>query len=431
MTEKDWRHNQVVVLTTVVLVFGSFTMVVAFVPYYLHDLGVTHIATNAAYSGMLISISPLLAALVGPWWGKLADRSGLKPMAQRAMIAFTISWLIFGLATHVVHLVIARVIGGVFGGFNALTIPLATLGCPPEKVGKTIGLVQSTRTASIALGPVVGGLLATWVGPRYTAFFASGLYLVAFVLFRYFYREFPESTAAKAEARRLNISELLTKRDLIPLFLILFLTSFMERGFGPIIPLMVLQLGAPPAEAASVAGLVFSGAALTATLSAWFAGRLSSRWAPALLLRYMAVASTLAAVPLAFSGSNLQLGAYRCLLGLMAGGIFTVAFLLGNEWVPPHSRATGMGVLTSAVLLGNALGPLVVGAVAAFGLRTALGVSVLGYGLLGWISWRHVQIQPDSAGPAGRHSPGGQGAPYEQSSVKVNRRCGRSGTLEP
>ena len=406
MTEKDWRHNQVVVLTTVVLVFGSFTMVVAFVPYYLRDLGVTHIATNAAYSGMLISISPLLAALVGPWWGKLADRSGLKPMAQRAMFAFTISWLIFGLATRVVHLAIARVIGGVFGGFNALTIPLATLGCPREKIGKAIGLVQSTRTASLALGPLVGGLLATWVGPRYTAFFASGLYLLAFLLVRYSYREFPESAAATVGAQRLNISELLTNRELIPLSLILFLTSFMERGFGPIIPLMVLELGASPAQAASVAGSVFSAAALAATLSAWYVGRLSTRWNPARLLRYMAAASTLAAAPLAFSASNLQLGAYRCLLGLMAGGIFTVAFLLGNESIPAHSRATGMGVLTSAVLLGNALGPLVVGALASFGLRTALGVSVLAYAILGWISWQHVPIRTESAVASSGRSPG-------------------------
>ena len=126
MTERDWRHNQIIVLLTVVLVFGGFTMVIAFLPFYLQELGVDNIALNATYSGLLISIAPLLAAFTGPYWGRLADRRGLRCAAMAATLSFTVSWLIFGLAANVFHLFIARALGGLFGGFNALTIPLAT-----------------------------------------------------------------------------------------------------------------------------------------------------------------------------------------------------------------------------------------------------------------------------------------------------------------
>lgn len=390
MTEKEWRHNRVVVLITVVLVFGGFTMVVAFVPFYLQELGITNVALNATYSGALISISPLLAALLGPTWGRLADRRGLKPMALRAMLAFTISWIIFGMATHVYHLVIARILGGIFGGFNALSIPLATLGCPPEKQGRTIGAVQSTRTASIALGPLAGGFLADWVGIRNTAFIASSLYLLAFVVILLYYRESPQESRREDAAPPLRIADMLTRWELLPLSVTLFLASFMDRGFGPVIPLMVLELGAAPSQAAPIAGAVISGAALASTLSAWWVGRLSSKRHPVRLLRIMTVGSTLVSIPLAFCSSNMELAVYRFLLGLMAGGIFTVAYLLGNVWIPSGSQATGMGMLTSAVLLGNALGPLCVGFLASLGLRVALGVSVFVFAALAWVAWRQI-----------------------------------------
>ena len=50
MTEKEWRHNRLVVLVTVVLAFSGFTMVVSFLPLYLQQLGVEDVALNALYS---------------------------------------------------------------------------------------------------------------------------------------------------------------------------------------------------------------------------------------------------------------------------------------------------------------------------------------------------------------------------------------------
>ena len=74
------------VLFGAVLVFGGFTLVMSFLPLYLRELGITDVARNALWSGVLIAITPLMASVMGPLWGSLADRYGLKPMVMRATV---------------------------------------------------------------------------------------------------------------------------------------------------------------------------------------------------------------------------------------------------------------------------------------------------------------------------------------------------------
>lgn len=376
LSEDEWRRNRSIVVTTVGLVFGGFTMVISFLPLYLQDLGVTDVALNASYSGAIISVAPLLAALGGPMWGKLADRRGLKPIALRVTLAFVIGWVLFGTATHVWHLVLARVIVGLSGGYNAICVPLAIAGCPPGRLSRTIGTIQSTRTASIALGPLVGGLLAGLVGIRATAYLASTLFLLAFGLLYFFYREDPSAGRGVADnlSPPLKIRQLFTSRELAPLIGVLFVTAFIDRIFSPIIPLLVLSFGTAQGNTAWISGMIFSVAAFASTFSALGAGKLGARYDPVWILRILIGGSVLAAAPLVWAESNLALGAYRAGLGCMAGGILTVVYVLGDRWIPGRSRATGNAVLSSALLMGYALGPLLGGLLAGFGLRVVLGV---------------------------------------------------------
>jgi MFS family permease len=75
------------------------------------------------------------------------------------------------------------------------------------------------------------------------------------------------------------------------------------------------------------------------------------------------------------------------LLGLSAGGILTATYLLGTSWIPSHSRASGMALLTSGTLLGNALGPVAMGLLVSLGLRVALSTGILVFILLLWVAF--------------------------------------------
>ena len=385
--EAIWYQNRLVVLFGAVLVFGGFTMVMSFLPLHLYELGVTEIAHNALWSGILIGITPLMASVLGPLWGALADRYGLKPMVLRATLGVAISWVIFATATQIWHLAMARVICGLFGGYNALLVPLISVECPPEKLNQAVGSVTSIRIASLAIGPLAGGLIADWIGVRSTAIFTAVFVFSAAMLFLFFYQIPSKKNIQETIPEPLKLTALLKESYLLRLFSLLFLVNFFDRGITPIISLMVIEFETPLSEVAGIAGIILFGGAFAATVSSWWAGHQAVRWHPVWLLRIMAFTSILVCVPLIFSSTNLELGFYRSLLGLSAGGILTATYLLGTSWIPSHSRASGMALLTSGTLLGNALGPVAMGLLVSLGLRVALSTGILIFILLLWVAF--------------------------------------------
>jgi predicted MFS family arabinose efflux permease len=117
---------------------------------------------------------------------------------------------------------------------------------------------------------------------------------------------------------------------------------------------------------------------------------MASRKDPTRLLRTMVLTSLAVSIPLIFCSGYLMMALYRGILGFTSGGISTVVYLLADARIPSGSRATGMGTLTSGMLLGNALGPLFMGFVGALGLQSSLGCITAGYVALLWTSWRRM-----------------------------------------
>jgi DHA1 family multidrug resistance protein-like MFS transporter len=84
--------------------------------------------------------------------------------------------------------------------------------------------------------------------------------------------------------------------------------------------------------------------------------------------------ATLTTLPQAFTDSYWTFTAQRFAVGLFIGGILPTANALVGRLVPRAERGTVYGITASAMFLGNSMGPLTGGAVAA-AFRTALGVS--------------------------------------------------------
>ena len=157
--DAQWQRNQLAVTLSASLIFTGFTLVMPFLPLYIHLLGVQSQSQVAIWAGLVLGISPLIASLVGPFWGRIADRYGLKLMAVRISLALFLIWFFTGFARNVYQLFTLRVLLGVFAGFNTFSISLVTQLCPEEKVGTVIGTLQATQIFSAALGPFIGGML--------------------------------------------------------------------------------------------------------------------------------------------------------------------------------------------------------------------------------------------------------------------------------
>src|SRR2546422_650361 len=109
---------------------------------------------------------PRIAFLRAPDGGPLADRFGWKIMLIRSLAGFTVIIAAMGLVTSVQQLLIARLLQGLFAGFSPMAIAVASVSAPRDKVSVAIARVQGAQLISVAVGPAVGGLVASHLGIR-------------------------------------------------------------------------------------------------------------------------------------------------------------------------------------------------------------------------------------------------------------------------
>src|SRR5437588_3642075 len=174
MALPQWRKNQIAVTISSAFLNFGYTLVMSFLPIYVRELGVQSTGGIALWSGLILSASPLMASLVGPLWGRLGDRKGMRMIAARATAANAVFWALMALAQNVWQLFFLRIVLGLLGGFTTVAVALVTQLAPKEKVPSIIGTLQSVQILSTALGPLFGGILATSIGIRNT-FLVTGL----------------------------------------------------------------------------------------------------------------------------------------------------------------------------------------------------------------------------------------------------------------
>jgi len=66
--------------------------------------------------------------------------------------------------TSVEQLLVTRILQGLFAGFSPMAMAVASVSAPREKVSLAIARVQGAQLISVAVGPAIGGLVASHLG---------------------------------------------------------------------------------------------------------------------------------------------------------------------------------------------------------------------------------------------------------------------------
>ena len=365
----SWKRNQAAITAAAFVGFTGFTLVMPFLPLYFRELGLTDVGDIALWTGLTLGVSPAIAALTAPLWGRVGDRFGSKLLVQRSLVSFILVMIAMAYATEPWHLFALRAIQGFFAGYGPLTLSMAALSAPSDKVASAIGTVQTAQRMGPTLGPVIGGMLAPTVGLRNAFFVAAAFYAIALVLLTALYREPPKVKTSSERRVRTPFAAILGLENFILVMLLLFGLQLVDRSFGPILPLYLGEIGYAPSEVPVRAGFLFSLWALTTALGNQLSGRLLKRWAPR---RVIGSASLLAAsglVLFAASTGIWWLSASLAIVGLGIGTSTTTAFAAGNAVIPKDVHATGFGFLTGASLIGIAVSPVLAGLMAARSIR--------------------------------------------------------------
>ena len=323
----------------------------------------------AIWSGVCAAVTPAVSGVLGPWFGRLADRFGRKLMLIRSLGAFVVIIAVMGLVTSVEQFFAARLLQGLFAGFTPMAMALASVSAPRDRVPTAIGMVQSAQIMSVAVGPALGGWVASHLGIRYAFFATAALCAVALVVLVALFRELGAAPALGRgqPAPRLPLRDVFRYPHFPVVVAMLVVAQFLDRGLALLVPLQVDRL-VEVDRVALVSGVIISVAAVTATLSANLVARLA-RGMPAaqlLLLGLLIGGPLCAAMGLARTWPTLLV--LRALVGFCLGGAITLAYSLGALIVPGDNRGAAFGWLALGVQVGTALSPLVSGALAALSL---------------------------------------------------------------
>ena len=391
MALPQWRKNQIAVTISSAFLNFGYTLVMSFLPIYVRELGVQTTGGIALWSGLILGSSPMMTSLIGPLWGRLGDRKGMRLLATRATAANSVFWALMALAQNVWQLFVLRIVLGLLGGFNNTAVALVTQLAPKEKVPSIIGSLQSVQILSAAIGPFFGGFLATSIGVRNTFIVTGIMNFGSLLSILSLYRDADRTKPPEKVSPAPSASGFWKRPEYFTALMILFFVNMADRTFGPIIPLFLEELGTPRAGLEMVAGALISVAAFGEAFSAWLSGKLASRVSLRRLITGRLVLSILVLVPMVFVHSTEQFSILRVLLALLAGGTLTLALSAAHHVIPGEHRGTGFALLSGTSTFGGAAGPIISGAIAGFSIRSIFIVNSVIYLLMIGFVHRNVR----------------------------------------
>jgi DHA1 family multidrug resistance protein-like MFS transporter len=177
------------------------------------------------------------------------------------------------------------------------------------------------------------------------------------------------------------------------------MAQFSVRTVQPVVTLFVQELIGSPPQIATLSGIAFSVTGLADLVSSPFLGKRSDVIGYRKVLLICLLGATLTTIPQIFVGNYWTFVAERFAVGLFIGGILPTANALIGRSVSRENRGTIFGMTASATFLGNSLGPLTGGSVAAgLGIRWVFVVTtVLLAANLVWVWFTVPELQERAA----------------------------------
>ncbi len=260
---------------------------------------------------------------------------------------------------------------------------------------RSMAYESAADETAFVIGPVVVGILASFIAPWVPIAAAAVLSLVFVTAFAL------HPTARVSTSHGESVAEMAPARDLLraPVLVLVAATFAVGMFFGSTLTsLTAFMSERNDVDAASLMyGVMGIGSAVLALAVAVLPTRFALRW------RWMLFAGVLAASALGFALSD-SVGGVTLMLAVMGLGVgptLVTLYSLAGQRSPVGRSATIMTVLGSAVALSQSLSAAVTGAVAeAFGARTAMvlpflaaGV-VVGLGVLNLVIERRARRAP-------------------------------------
>lgn len=195
-----------IIFFTVFIYLVGFGVIIPIIPILSRDFGASPLQT-----GLLLSTFSLMQFLFAPFWGKLSDRWGRRPILLFCLLAEGLSYLLFAWARSLEWLFVARLLGGFFGASISTASAYISDITPPNERSKGMALIGVAFGLGFVVGPALGGGLAAWgqtlssakhFDTSFAAIWVAGICFATFLFGLRFLKESLEEKNKSSESRK-------------------------------------------------------------------------------------------------------------------------------------------------------------------------------------------------------------------------------------
>lgn len=129
----------------------------------------TAFGINPAELGLLVGIYPLTSMVASPFWGKLSDRYGRKPIMIATLLGGALAFGMFAISTSWLGLLLGRAMQGLAGTPRGIGFAVASDLSKGGEVSGRMGAVTASMAVAFTVGPILGGFFmgedpSSWLG---------------------------------------------------------------------------------------------------------------------------------------------------------------------------------------------------------------------------------------------------------------------------
>ena len=370
-TEYDVRggmRNVWIITASMTVLAICYTMIIPFLPIYLLELGVPK-DDVALWSGLVFGITFLIAGIMAPIWGKIADNKGKKRMALRAGFAIAVSYVLIGMVSNEYELLLGRAFVGFANGFYPAAMTMVSLSVDEKQVGRALGIFQTGLILGNVVGPFLGGAIESIVGMR-PVFYVSGVAVLIATLAVLFFVKEPKlhtdesneegksKQSTKSTSLREDFKAVQQQPVLVRLLWIFFFMQCAIMMLQPILALYVGDMQGTMEGAAIISGTILSIGGLAGSLTTNIWVRIGERRGYFKTISYCMLGSGVVLLLQSLPVGIWWFGVLQVLIGSCIVGInpsLSAAVTLNTD---PSFRGRMFGMTTTAQQFGSMVGPV-------------------------------------------------------------------------
>lgn len=350
----------------VMLSGASYTMVIPFLPLYLLAIGVSQTEVNL-WSGLIFSVTFLVGGLMAPYWGRCADRTGKRRMIMRAGFSLAVVYFLGAFVRNPVDLLIVRILQGFANGFVPASMAIVASSTPKDKMGFSLGFMQTALLIGGILGPLMGGSLSHFFGMRLSFVIAAGIIFLGTIGVGLFVTE-SENTDPTCEEGSIidDLKMAFTNRKLVEMLLLLFGVQMISMMLQPLITLYVAQLQGKMEGVVLTAGIVYSLAGIAGAMAAPTWGKFGQQKGFIKMLIIAFIGAGVFNLGQFFVSTVYQFSILQFLFGLFIVGVYPAINTIAVNSTEQAFQGRIFGLTTTANQLGSMVGPLVGGVISSW-----------------------------------------------------------------